>query len=71
MGDVWPNRSAGTEVRKNVEVVKELRVGCAMWSHREWLGRSIPRPTSAGQELAAYASILNAVEGNTTFYALP
>jgi uncharacterized protein YecE (DUF72 family) len=42
-----------------------------MWTHREWPGRSIPRSNPAGNELTAYASVVNAVEGNTTFYALP
>lgn len=47
-----------------------LRVGCALWAYRPWFGTVLPaaRP---GRELAAYASALNAVEGNTTFYALP
>jgi len=50
---------------------KQLHVGCAMWTHRAWLGRSIPSSTRAGGELGAYARIVNAVEGNTTFYASP
>ncbi|NNC78619.1 MAG: DUF72 domain-containing protein, partial [Acidimicrobiales bacterium] len=50
---------------------KRLHVGCAMWTHRAWLGRSIPSSTRAGGELAAYARVVNAVEGNTTFYASP
>ena len=40
-----------------------------MWTHPKWPGRSLAR-TTAG-DLAAYASALPAVEGNTTFYALP
>jgi len=42
-----------------------------MWNLRGWLGRSIPQSTPAGGELAAYAAVVDAVEGNTTFYALP
>lgn len=45
-----------------------LRVGCAMWGLREWVG---PYFSSAGNELAQYATWCNAVEGNTTFYGLP
>ncbi len=48
-----------------------LRVGCAMWTLKGWVGRSIPESTPTGGELAAYAAVVDAVEGNTTFYALP
>lgn len=42
-----------------------------MWANREWVGRSLPRSLPAGDELAAYARLCTAVEGNTTFYAVP
>jgi len=50
-----------------------LRVGAPMWSLPEWVGRFLP---AAGDRsglgtLAAYATWCNAVEGNTTFYAVP
>ncbi len=48
-----------------------LRVGCPMWANRSWVGRYLPSTTRAGEELAAYSRELGAVEGNTTFYALP
>lgn len=41
-----------------------------MWAHRPWIARLFG-PTSSGEELAAYARWCTAVEGNTTFYALP
>ena len=44
-----------------------LRVGCAMWAHKPWVGRF----TRKGTELANYATWCNAVEGNTTFYGTP
>jgi uncharacterized protein YecE (DUF72 family) len=44
-----------------------LHVGCAMWTHRAWPGRSLPAP----ERLRSYAGFCNAVEGNTTFYATP
>ncbi|MFN3215335.1 MAG: DUF72 domain-containing protein [Acidimicrobiales bacterium] len=47
-----------------------LRVGCPMWAHRPWAVRLFG-PTPTGEELAAYARWCSAVEGNTTFYALP
>lgn len=42
-----------------------------MWTNAAWPGRSIPKTTLKGGELAAYAELVSAVEGNTTFYALP
>jgi len=42
-----------------------------MWAQRAWVGRHLPADTPSGQELFAYSRLLNAVEGNTTFYALP
>jgi uncharacterized protein YecE (DUF72 family) len=40
-----------------------------MWSLPEWSGRFLP--TEGTDTLTAYASWCNAVEGNTTFYAVP
>jgi uncharacterized protein YecE (DUF72 family) len=48
-----------------------LYVGCPMWAHRPWVGRHLPTTTPQGRELEAYGHVVNAVEGNTTFYALP
>lgn len=48
-----------------------LFVGCPMWANRRWIGRHLPRATRSGEELGAYSRLLNAVEGNTTFYAVP
>ena len=41
-----------------------------MWAHPPWVGRYLS-PTNRGNELAEYAGWCNAVEGNTTFYAVP
>lgn len=51
--------------------VRHLRVGCALWAHKEWPGRFFPADTRPGTELASYATWCTAVEGNTTFYATP
>lgn len=48
-----------------------LGVGCPMWANREWVGSHLPADTAPGRELEAYARVCNAVEGNTTFYAVP
>lgn len=42
-----------------------------MWAHRPWIGPVYPATTRADSTLAAYAALFDAVEGNTTFYALP
>jgi uncharacterized protein YecE (DUF72 family) len=42
-----------------------------MWAHRPWVGRWLPADTASGRELEPYSRLLNAVEGNTTFYASP
>jgi uncharacterized protein YecE (DUF72 family) len=48
-----------------------LHVGCAMWTHKAWPGRFLPHPLPSYERLRAYAGWCNAVEGNTTFYAIP
>lgn len=50
---------------------RTLYVGCPMWAQRAWVGRFLPADTASGRELYAYSRLLNAVEGNTTFYATP
>ena len=54
-----------------MEPVAQLHVGCPSWAHRPWVGRFLPADTRPGSELQAYSRCVNAVEGNTTFYALP
>jgi uncharacterized protein YecE (DUF72 family) len=51
--------------------VARLHVGCAMWAHKAWAGRFLPQSLPATERLRAYAGWCNAVEGNTTFYAIP
>jgi uncharacterized protein YecE (DUF72 family) len=41
-----------------------------MWAHGPWVGRFLS-PGNKGNELTEYAGWCNAVEGNTTFYAVP
>lgn len=48
-----------------------LRVGCALWAHAPWRGRFLPADLRRPEQLPAYASWCNAVEGNTTAYGLP
>ncbi|MHA6494289.1 DUF72 domain-containing protein [Pseudomonas borbori] len=46
-------------------------LGCPSWSAPSWRGVVYPQAAPAGEFLAHYASVFNAVEGNTTFYAQP
>jgi uncharacterized protein YecE (DUF72 family) len=42
-----------------------------MWNYAPWQGRYLPRSLAPRDRLRAYATWCNAVEGNTTFYAIP
>jgi len=42
-----------------------------MWGNRDWVGGLYRRPSRASELLPQYASVFNAVEGNTTFYSTP
>ncbi|MGB2926466.1 MAG: DUF72 domain-containing protein [Limnothrix sp.] len=51
--------------------MQEFRLGCAVWSYRGWLGGFYPAGSAAKDFLKLYGDRLHAVEGNTTFYAVP
>src|SRR5256886_16636606 len=42
-----------------------------MWAYKEWVGNFFPEHTPSNDFLRLYSRKLNAVEGNTVFYALP
>jgi uncharacterized protein YecE (DUF72 family) len=42
-----------------------------MWAHEAWQGRYLPERLGRVEQLRAYATWCNAVEGNTTFYGVP
>ena len=46
-------------------------IGSPMWGYTEWVGKFFPPQTPPGDFLRLYSRKLTAVEGNTTFYALP
>jgi uncharacterized protein YecE (DUF72 family) len=48
-----------------------LHVGCPIWSFKGWVGNFYPEGTKPSQFLEEYARRLTAIEGNTTFYAVP
>jgi uncharacterized protein YecE (DUF72 family) len=45
--------------------------GCPIWSFRGWVGNFYPKGTKPSDFMREYARRLTAVEGNTTFYAVP
>lgn len=48
-----------------------LWLGCAIWSFAGWVGDFFPPKSKPGDFLSLYGQRLTAVEGNTTFYAVP
>lgn len=51
--------------------IERYRLGCPAWAIRQWCGSLFRPQADSGDYLAEYASVFTAVEGNTTFYALP
>lgn len=48
-----------------------LRIGCAVWAYKAWIGDLFPPGSRSADLLALYSRRLTTVEGNTTFYATP
>jgi len=48
-----------------------FRIGCAVWSYKGWVGDFYPPKSRSSEFLRLYSDRLTAVEGNTTFYAVP
>lgn len=46
-------------------------LGCPMWGMKDWAGSLYTRTARSQDFLAQYARVMNAVEGNTTFYSPP
>jgi len=48
-----------------------IHIGLPSWSTREWRGTLFDADAPPEDYLPQYASVFNAVEGNTTFYGIP
>ena len=48
-----------------------LYIGCPVWSFKGWVGNFYPEDTKPKDFLREYAQRVTAIEGNTTFYAVP
>ena len=47
-----------------------IRIGCSGWNYRDWRGRVYPAGLPARRWLEHYATLLDTVEVNSTFYRL-
>lgn len=50
---------------------RKFYIGCAVWSFKDWVGELYPPGSRSADFLGLYSQRLTAVEGNTTFYAVP
>lgn len=48
-----------------------LRLGCAIWAYKDWVGDLFPKGSRPADFLQLYSRRFTAVEGNTTFYSVP
>ena len=51
--------------------MRPVRIGCSGWNYRSWRESFYPAKLPANRWLEHYASVLDTVEVNTTFYRLP
>jgi len=51
--------------------ITKYHLGCSVWSLNEWTGNFFTDDAKQEDYLSQYASVFNAVEGNTTFYNTP
>ena len=54
-----------------MSAIPRLILGCPLWAEPGWRGALYSSDADADQRLYEYARVFGAVEGNTTFYALP
>lgn len=58
-------------LRRNAyRMTSPFYLGCQGWAHDTWPGKFFTSRVRREEQMAQYASVFNAVEGNTTFYAL-
>ncbi|MBL4705073.1 MAG: DUF72 domain-containing protein [Flavobacteriales bacterium] len=49
----------------------EIRIGCSIWSNKDYVGSVYPEKTPQSKFLAAYCAQFNSVEVNATRYGMP
>lgn len=58
-------------LKSTIAVITKYHLGCTVWSLNEWVGAFFTDDARQEHFLSQYASVFNAVEGNTTFYNTP
>src|SRR5690606_33633583 len=58
-------------VRSVSTATPRLILGCPLWAEPAWCGALYSSGADADRRLHEYGQVFGAVEGNTTFYALP
>lgn len=51
--------------------IRNYHIGCTGWSLKDWAGRFYTDDAKPDDFLRQYATVFNAVEGNTSFYNIP
>jgi len=51
--------------------IHRIWLGCPVWGRKDWVGELFCDGTPQTRFLSEYATVFNAVEGNTTFYGTP
>lgn len=51
--------------------ITRYHIGCPVWKHKAWVGEFFSDDAKPSEFLQQYASVFNAVEGNSTFYGMP
>lgn len=51
--------------------IDRYHLGCPLWKHKPWVEELFSSSARPADFLTEYASVFNAVEGNTTFYGFP
>jgi uncharacterized protein YecE (DUF72 family) len=57
--------------RASMNGSRNFFLGCAVWAYKGWIGEFYPLNSKPTDFLRLYSRRLTAVEGNTTFYAVP
>jgi uncharacterized protein YecE (DUF72 family) len=52
-------------------MIASYHLGLPLWGMSAWVGNFYSAGAQSGEFLAEYATVFNAVEGNTTFYRIP
>lgn len=70
-----PPDAAGTnklfETLKPSQSKPTIRVGCAKWGRKDWIGKIYPSGTKEADFLSHYARHFDCIELNATFYRIP